>query len=263
MHTVTSNDGTAIAYDQTGSGPAIILVGGALSDRSAAVQMAALLAPHFTVVGYDRRGRGDSGDTAPYAVEREIEDIGALVRAVGGTASLYGMSSGAVLCLRSAAYGLPITKLALYEPPLIVDDTRPAVPADYVPRLGELAASGRRDEAVEYFLTNAVQVPAEMVAQMRQTPMWPGMAAIAHTLAYDGAIMGDTMSGSPESLRQFASVPIPTLVMDGGASAEWMHHGVAALAGVLPHSERRTFAGQTHAVDPNLLVPALIEFFCA
>lgn len=263
MLTITSNDGTTIAYDQTGSGPTVILVGGALSDRSAAGQIAALLAPHFTVVSYDRRGRGDSGDTVPYAVEREIEDIGALIRAVGGSASLYGMSSGAVLCLRAAAHGLPVTRLALYEPPLIVDDTRPAVPADYVSHLGELAASGRRDEAVEYFLTNAAEVPAAMVAQMRQTPMWPGMAAIAHTLAYDGAIMGDTMSGSAEPLKQFATVTIPTLVMDGGASAEWMHHGVAALAAVLPQSERRTFAGQTHAVDPNLLVPALIEFFSA
>jgi pimeloyl-ACP methyl ester carboxylesterase len=152
MKTVTSNDGTTIAYDQTGSGPAVILVGGALSERWAAADLAALLAPHFTVVNYDRRGRADSGDTTPYAVEREIEDLDAILRAVGGTASLFGKSSGAMLCLRSAARGLPITRLALYEPPLIVDDTRPPVPADYVPHLGELAPSGRRDEAVEYFL---------------------------------------------------------------------------------------------------------------
>ena len=261
MQTVTSKDGTTIAYDQTGTGPALILVGGALSERSAAIPMAGLLAPNFTVYGYDRRGRGDSGDTQPYTVEREIEDIAALIEQAGGSAFVYGMSSGAVLALRAAASGLPITKLALYEPPLIVDATRAPLPRDYVAHLNELVAAGRRGDAVEYFLTAAVEVPAAMVAEMRGSPMWPGMEALAPTIAYDGAVMGDAMSGAKTPLQQFAAVTTPTLVLDGGASPEWMHNGAQALADVLPNVRRETLPGQTHAVDPNLLVPVLRAFF--
>lgn len=261
MQTVTSKDGTTIAYDQTGTGPALILVGGALSERSAGGPMAALLAPSFTVFSYDRRGRGDSGDTQPYAVEREIEDIAALIERAGGSASLYGMSSGAVLALRATAHGLPVTKLAMYEPPVIIDDTRSPIPQDYVTHLGELAAAGRRGEAVEYFMTTAVEVPPSMVAEMRPTPMWPGMEAVAHTLAYDGAVMGDTMSGNRATIQQFASVTTPTLIMDGGASPEWMRNAVQALVNVLPNARRLTLEGQTHAVDPQLLVPILRTFF--
>ena len=261
MQTVTSNDGTTIAYDLTGTGPALILVGGALSERSAGAPLATLLAPSFTVISYDRRGRGDSTDTAPYAVEREIEDIAALIAQAGGFASLYGMSSGAMLALRAAAHGLPITKLAMYEPPVIIDDTRAPIPQDYVPHLGALASSGRRGEAVEYFMSAAVQVPPAMVAEMRGTPMWPGMEAVAHTLAYDGAIMGDTMSGERATLQQFASVTTPTLVMDGGASPVWMRNSAQALVDVLPNARRLTLEGQTHAVDPQLLAPILRAFF--
>ena len=261
MRTVLSKDGTAIAFDQSGSGPAIILVGGALSERSAGVPLAALLAPHFTVISYDRRGRGDSGDTAPYAVEREIEDIAALIEAAGGSAYVYGMSSGAALALEAANHGLAIPKLALYEPPFIVDDARKPIPADYVPRLGELAASGRRGDAVEYFMANAVEVPAEMIAQMRQSPMWPAMEALAPTLAYDGAIMGDKMAGKPLSTGQWAAVTMPTLVMDGGDSPTWARNAVQAVADALPNAQRRTLAGQTHAVMPDVLAPILVEFF--
>ena len=261
MQTVTSKDGTTIAYDQTGTGPALILVGGALSERSAAIPMAGMLAPNFTVYGYDRRGRNESGDTPPYAVEREIEDIAALIEQAGGSAFVYGMSSGAVLALRAAASGLPITKLALYEPPLIVDATRAPLPQDYVAHLNELVAAGRRGDAVEYFLTAAVEVPPAMVAEMRGSPMWPGMEALAPTIAYDGTVMGDAMSGAKEPLQQFAAVTTPTLVLDGGASPQWMHNGAQALADVLPNVRRETFPGQTHAVDPNVLVPVLRAFF--
>lgn len=260
MQTVTSKDGTIIAYDQTGTGPALILVGGALSQRSAGEPLAGLLAPSFTVISYDRRGRGDSSDTAPYAVEREIEDIAALIERTGGSAYAYGMSSGAILALRAAAHGLPIKKLALYEPPVIIDSARAPIPRDYVPHLGELASSGRRSEAVEYFMTSAVQVPSAMVAEMRATPMWQGMEAIAHTLAYDGMVMGDTMSGDVATLQQFASVQTPTLIMDGGASPEWMRNSAQALADVLPHARRQTLEGQTHAVDPQMLAPILRAF---
>jgi pimeloyl-ACP methyl ester carboxylesterase len=263
MRTVTSKDGTTIAFDQSGTGPAVIFVGGALSERSAGVPLAALLAPHFTVFSYDRRGRGDSGDTAPYAVEREIEDIAALIQEAGGSASLYGMSSGAALALEAANHGPPVTKLALYEPPFIVDDTRQPIPQDYVTHLGELASSGRRGMAVEYFMAKAVEVPAEMLAQMRQTPMWPAMEQLAHTLAYDGAVMGGNMAGKPFPPRQWAAVTMPTLVMDGGDSPTWMHNAVQALAEVLPNARRHTLEGQTHAVTPEVLAPVLTEFLTA
>src|SRR6266568_645857 len=180
MKKVHSKDSTAIAFDQLGQGSAIILVGGAFTDRSqpTLVQLAALLAPHFTVFNYDRRGRGESGDTAPYAVEREVEDLGALITEAGGSAFVVGGSSGAVLALE-AARKLPITKLALYEPPFIVDDSRPPLPADYVAQLIELISSGRRGDAVEFFMTKAVGVPAEFVAQMQNAPMWPALEAAA------------------------------------------------------------------------------------
>ena len=261
MRTVTSNDGTTIAFDQSGAGPAVILVGGALSDRAGAAQVAALLAQHYTAINFDRRGRGDSGDTQPYTVEREVEDIAALINAVGGSACVFGGSSGAALALEAANRGLPITKLALYEPPFIVDDARKPIPEGYVAHLGELATSGRRGEAVEYFLANAVEVPSEALAQMRQAPMWPAMEARAHTLAYNGAIMEGNMAGRPFSPGQWAAVTIPTLVMDGGDSPLWMHHAAQAVADILPNARRITLAGQTHAVNPNLLVPVLVKFF--
>lgn len=261
MRTVTSNDGTTIAFDQSGAGPAVILVGGALSDRAAATPVAALLAPHFTVINYDRRGRGDSGDTQPYAVEREVEDIATLIDAVGGSACVFAKSSGAALALEAANRGLPITKLALYEPPFIVDDARKPIPEGYVAHLGELATSGRRGEAVEYFLANAVEVPPEALAQMRQAPMWPAMETMAHTLAYDGAIMEGNMAGRPFSPGQWAAVTMPTLVMDGGDSPVWMHHAAQAVADILPDARRLTLAGQTHSADPNTLAPVLVTFF--
>lgn len=258
---VISRDGTPIAFDRSGEGPAIILVGGAMSDRSGAGPLATLLAPHFTVFAYDRRGRGDSGDTPPYTVEREIEDIEALIGEAGGTAFAYGHSSGAVLALEAAARGLPITRLALYEPPFIVDHSRAQLPEEYVTHLDELIASGRRGDAVEYFMTVAVEVPAEIVAQMRNSPMWPGLEALAHTLPYDGMIMGDRMAGNPLPREQWGSVTVPTLVMDGGASPEWAHNAVQALTDILPNARRRTLEGQTHGAAPEVLAPVLEEFF--
>jgi pimeloyl-ACP methyl ester carboxylesterase len=260
MGKVISKDGTTIAFDQVGKGPVLILVGGALSDRSAGRPLAALLAPRFSVFSYDRRGRGDSGDTAPYAVEREVEDIEALINEAGGSASVFGKSSGAVLALQ-AARKLSITRLALYEPPFIVDDSRAPVPQDYVKHLTELVSSGRRGDAVEYFMTKAVDVPAEYVAQMRNAPSWRTMEALAHTLVYDGAVMGDTLSGKPLLAERWASVTVPTLVMDGGASPAWAHKGVQAIADILPNPQRRTLEGQTHAVAPEVLAPVLAEFF--
>jgi pimeloyl-ACP methyl ester carboxylesterase len=261
MDTVTSQDGTTIAYDRSGDGPVVITVAGAFANRSFAPAAPSPLGPDFTAVVYDRRGRNDSGDTAPYAVEREIEDLDALITALGGSAGVFGMSSGAVLALEAARQGVPITELALYEPPFIVDDSRPPTPVDYVPHLEELVASGRRGDAVEYFMTAAVGMPAEVVAPMRAMPMWPGLEAVAHTLAYDGAVMGDTMRGVPESIQRFASVRVPTLVLDGGASPAFQREAVRMLADILPHGERRTLEGQTHDVSMEVLAPVLRDFF--
>ncbi len=261
METVRSKDGTIIAFDRVGRGPSVILVGGALSDRSAGAPLANLLSQGFTVVTFDRRGRGDSGDTATYAVEREVEDLGALIAETAGAASVFGHSSGAVLALEGAVRGLPITRLAVYEPPFIVDDTRPLLPDDYGPRLTELISAGRRGDAVELFMTVAVGVPAEMVAEMRGSPMWPAMEALAHTLPYDGAVMGDTMEGNPASMKRWASITVPTLAMDGGASPEWAQNAVRALVEVLPDAQHLTLEGQTHGAAPEIVAPILERFF--
>lgn len=262
MQKVTSKDGTPIAFDRFGEGPALILVAGATATRVAETSFATTIAPHFTVYAYDRRGRGDSGDTAPYAVEREVEDIEALIDEAGGTAFVFGHSSGAVLALEAARL-LPgkITKLAIYEPPFIVDDSRSPAPENYVSHLIELVSSGQRGQAVAYFMTEAVGIPAEMVTQMHQSPMWPGLEAVAHTIAYDGTIMGDTMRGDPRPLKKWASVSVPTLVMDGGASHVFMHTGAQAITNVLPNAQRRTLEGQDHGPADDVLAPALINFF--
>jgi pimeloyl-ACP methyl ester carboxylesterase len=260
--TVRSSDGTTIAFDRSGEGPPLVLVGGALSDRSTA-SMAGHLAERFTVIAYDRRGRGDSGDTAPYEVDREVDDLLALIVDAGGSAFVFGHSSGAVLGLEAAAHGLPIAKLALYEPPFIVDDSRPELPRDYVTHLEELVSADRRGDAVEYFMTTAVGVPADMVTEMRSWRRWPSMEALAHTISYDGRMMGDAIAGSPEPLQRWESVTIPTLVMDGGASPDWQRNAVRALVDVLPNVRHRTLEGQGHGPADELLAPALIEFFTA
>ncbi|GHO44840.1 alpha/beta fold hydrolase [Ktedonospora formicarum] len=262
MRKVISQDGTPIAFEQFGQGPALILVAGATATHIADASLASTLAPHFTVFIYDRRGRGESGDTQPYTVEREVEDIKALMNEAGGSSFLFGYSSGAVLALEAARL-LPsqITKLALYEPPFIVDDSRPPIPVDYVSHLTKLVSSGHRSEAVAYFMTNAVGVPAEMLTQMRQSPIWSSMEEVAHTIAYDGAIMGDTISGNPSSLKKWASVTIPTLVMDGEASHPHLHQGARELANILPNARRRTLTGQGHGPANEILGPILQEFF--
>ena len=261
----TSADGTTIAYDHRGTGPAVILVGGAYQYRvfdPRTAQIADLLAAHgYNVVHYDRRGRGGSGDTAPYATGREVEDIAALIKEVGGSAALFGQSSGGVLVLDAVAAGLPVTKAFLYEPPFIVDDSRSPLPADYRTHLDSLVAAGRRGDAVEYFLTTAVGLPTEIVAGMRQAPIWPGFEAVAHTLPYDAALMEGTLDNRPLSTDRWSAVTIPVFIGNGGASSRQMQSAADALAELLPNTRRATFEGQEHGIDPAVLAPALAEFF--
>lgn len=259
--TVTSQDGTTITCDRYGGGPALVLVGGATSVRAYAAGLATTLASTFTVYAYDRRGRGDSGDTLPYAVEREIEDLAAVIDAAGGSACVLGHSSGAVLALRAAAAGIPITKLAVYEPPFIVDDSRPPAPHNSVAHLEELVAQGRRGDAYAFFMTEVVGVPTEVVDGMRPTPIWQAMEAVAHTLGYDGRIMGDTMSGKPLPAEPWNAITVPTLVLDGGASPEFMHKGADSLASHMPNAERKTLPGQDHGPADDVLAPVITAFF--
>ncbi|HET7792873.1 MAG TPA: alpha/beta hydrolase [Rhizobacter sp.] len=260
-HTTTSRDGTRITYDRQGTGPALIVVGGALSDRSGAAGLADLLAARFTVYSYDRRGRGGSTDTLPYAVEREIEDIEALIDSAGGTANVYGKSSGASLALRAAAaLGSKVVKLALYEAPY--NDTEGAASEWRVFRakLDEHLAAGRRAEAITLFM-GFVGAPDDVIAQMKASPAWPGMLAMAHTLAYDNAVVGDDWS-VPVDIA--ARITAPTLVMDGGASLgplPYMRQAADRLGQAIPAAQRLVIEGQSHDVSPEILVPHLLKFF--
>jgi pimeloyl-ACP methyl ester carboxylesterase len=261
---VHSNDGTRIGYDRTGDGPPVILIDGALCSRKMGPMeaLAARLADRFTVFRYDRRGRGESGDTPPYAVDREIEDIAALIDVAGGSAYVCGVSSGAALALEAANRGLPISKLALYEAPFIVDDSRPPLLDDYRNTLTALLAAGRRGDAVALFM-RAVQVPAPFVMLMRLMPVFGKLKAVAHTLPYDFAIVADNQRGQPLPADRWASATLPILVGAGGKSPAWMRNAQQALAGVLPNAELQTLPGQTHMVSDKVLAPLLLEFFAS
>jgi uncharacterized protein YndB with AHSA1/START domain/pimeloyl-ACP methyl ester carboxylesterase len=257
---VTSEDGTRIAFDRSGGGPAVILVGGAFQHRAIdqrTTRLAALLSQHFTVFHYDRRGRGDSGDTMPYSVQREIEDLEALIEGAGGSAYVFGMSSGAVLALRAAARGLEIKRLALYEPPFNSGDAGAHRASEgYTGQLTDLLSEGRRGDAVAFAMMT-FGAPAGAIAGLRQTPIWPAFESVAPTLTYDDAIMGD--GSVPTGLLE--SVAVPVLVVDGGESPAFMHDAARAVADSLPNAQRRTLQGQTHDVDPEVLAPVLAGFF--
>jgi pimeloyl-ACP methyl ester carboxylesterase len=264
MKRVISTDGTPIAFERSGNGDPVILVDGALCSRSFGpmAKLAPLLAPHFTVFTYDRRGRNDSGDTLPYAIEREMEDLDALIHEAGGSACVLGLSSGAALALEAANRRLAIKKLALYEAPFIVDASRPPLPDDYLTRLNELIASDRRGDAVKMFM-KTVGVPAVFIAMMRLMPIWKKLKAVAHTLPYDISIVKENQRGKPLSPGRWASVTVPTLVVDGGKSPAWIRHATKAVADALPNAQHRTLEGQTHNVAATALSPVLMEFFAA
>lgn len=262
MNTVTSQDGTIIAFEQSGTGPALILVAGAIQYRAfdqGLAELTSLLSAHLTVISYDRRGRGESTDTYPYALQREIEDIEALIDQAGGSAFVYGISSGGVLALEATiALGKKIKKLAIYEAPCNDDRSAQQAWQAYTQQLKTLLAANRRGDAVALFM-RLVGATDDQIAEVRSTPVWPLFEAVAPTLAYDHiAILGED---AEIPLTQAARVAVPALIMDGAASFPFMHVTALALAKAMPHGQHRTLAGQTHEVTAAAIAPVLIEFF--
>lgn len=263
MNRVFSKDGTEIAYEKKGTGPAVILVDGALGYRALGFEQPLVdrLSQHFTVYNYDRRGRGESTNSKPFAIEREVEDIDALIQEAGGSAYVYGISSGACLALEAAIIlGKKIEKLALYEPPYNSDVSALQAWQEYRTRLNELITANKRGEAVTLFMS-FVGVPPEAIDEMRKTPIWSMFEASAPTLPYDAAEMGDDLS---VPVKRAADVKSQTLVMDGGANLQYMpfmHATAMVLAKAIPHAQQRTLEGQTHDVKAEALAPVLVEFY--
>lgn len=250
MSTVTSKDGTTIGFSRVGDGPAVVLVDAACCFRGGGPMPAVAQALRgYTAYTYDRRGRGESADRGPYAIDREVEDLAAVVEAAGGSAFAYGFSSGAVLALHAAAAGVPITALALLEPPLSFEE--PTGP-DARDEINALVAAGRRGDAVVRFQV-ACGIPEEFTTGMRQSPGWPALEAMAHTTAYDL-----TITGTPPDL---ASITAPTLVLDSAGSDERLRAWADGVAERLPNARRRTVAGDWHGVAPDVLAPVLAEHF--
>jgi pimeloyl-ACP methyl ester carboxylesterase len=263
MQFVTSKDGTSIAYERRGGGPAVVLVGGGLDDGSENAALVPELARHFTVYNYARRGRGDSGDTVPYAVAREVEDLAALVDQAGGRAHVFGASSGGALVLEAAAAGLSVDRIAVYEVPYMSDDAMAKHWSTYVDELTALLADDRRSDAVELFMRLAGS-SGEDVTAARESPFWPGLTALAPTLAHDAACLGD---GLPPAGR-LARVTQPTLVATGGIPDQHMDDlqpgffdaAADAIASALPNAERRVVEGQSHIAEPTAFTAVLERF---
>jgi pimeloyl-ACP methyl ester carboxylesterase len=259
MTSVTSKDGVRIAFEKTGRGPALILIPGALSDRNGGKPLAARLSDHFTVYTLDRRGRGDSTDAKTYAVEREIEDLAALIEHAGGDAYLYGVSSGAALALQTAAKlgATKVPKLALYEPPYSSDEEEQKRKfAEQKRRTNELIKTGQPGDAADYFLA-AIGLPPDALAKMKASPQWEMFKKIDFTLAYDYEVLGD--GTVPQATAR--AIAVPTLVLDGEQTMEFIHAAADRVAQLIPAAKRKTLAGQTHQAAPEVTAPALIEFF--
>lgn len=266
MHTVTSRDGTTLVFDRKGEGPALILVGGAFSYRKfpGQVQLADLLSDRFTVYNYDRRGRGDSGDAESYEIEREIEDLQAIIDAAGGSAYVWGLSSGAVLALQAAANGLNIIRLALHEPPFVVDAGDRIPPNDFLSRVNELIAGDRRAETIKYFMTQGMGAPSFVVGIMRLMPgVWRNLMAVAHTLPYDAALMDGYMDGNPLPRDKWNNVTMPTIVIEGTESPASLRRGAKALADVLPNARlvSKKGLGHTKQLNAKMIASELTSFF--
>ncbi|HTE13011.1 MAG TPA: alpha/beta hydrolase [Chitinophagaceae bacterium] len=258
MHTTISADGTSLAYNSHGSGPALVLVDGAFCSRNFGpmLKLAPVLAEQFTVYAYDRRARGDSGDTKPYAVEREIEDLQAMIQVAGGSAFLFGISSGAILCIRAVAAGLNIPRLALLEPPY-VGNKNGRRPADAKRQLDQLLHAGNSNGAVKFYLRKVIGVPAIVPFILRLTPNWSKMKANAGSLPYDTAVCGDFTV----TKAQVSTVTVPTLVIDSKKSPDTLRNAVRDLVEILPDGQRMSLAGSAHAVPPRTLAPVLANFY--
>jgi pimeloyl-ACP methyl ester carboxylesterase len=255
MEKIQSTDGTTIAFDQLGEGRPLIMVAGAACDRGVNLPVAEALARHFTVLSYDRRGRGDSGDTLPYAVAREIEDIAVLLDAAGGSASVLGLSSGAALAAEAAANGLPIDRLIMWEPPFSVDPDGPRRAKEYADLLAELLAADRRGDALAHFMRQ-VGVPDQAIAGIRQSPYWQVGCGLAPTLAYDAAILGDTVLPAD----RYATIGVPTLVLAGSESPEFLRRAAEQTAAAIPGARHDVLAGQDHNVTGESIAPVVAAF---
>ncbi|GAA0610263.1 alpha/beta fold hydrolase [Kribbella sandramycini] len=266
MNTTVSKDGTTIAYDRRGSGPALVLVDGALCSRAQGPmpELAELLADRFTVYNYDRRGRGDSGDASPggsgrageASIDRELEDLAAVIEVAGGSAYVYGTSSGAALALAAANAGLPIERVVAFETPFVVDGSRKPMPETFV---ADLEARGPAD-AVKYFLTKGVGLPGPMVTLMRLMPAWKQMTAVAHTLPYDGRFVAHNGLGRSLDAGQWSAVGVPVLTVIGGKSPAWMKNAVAAVTAAVPGAECREVPGQNHMIAAKAIAPVIAGF---
>jgi len=266
MYTVTSKDGTKIAYDKVGQGPSLILVAGAFSYRKfpGQVQLANRLSAQYTVYNYDRRGRGDSGDASSYDIAREIEDLEAMIEEAGGSAYVWGLSSGAVLALQAAASGAKITKLALHEPPFVVDAAGHKPPSDFVRHVTELIAANRRADAIKYFMTQGMGAPSFVALIMRLMPgVWSNLMAVAHTLPYDAALLKGYMDGRPLPTDLWTTATMPTIILEGTESPVQLRHGAKALAGVLPNVQLRSKKGLGHTkkLNTEIIAAELTAFF--
>jgi pimeloyl-ACP methyl ester carboxylesterase len=256
---VSSRDGTRIAYDKVGSGPTLLVVNGALGFRDTffAKQVTTALAQHFTVIDYDRRGRGESDDQRPYSVDREIEDIDALVRqAAGGPCYVFAQSSGAALALRAAAAGVPMKVLVAYEPPYMVGNPKDRPAADYREHVTDLIANGRRDEALSYFM-RTVGVPGFLVRLMRLFPFWKQMRSAAHTLPYDAEVMGGDFELPTQVL---ASIEVPIVAAAGEKTTPTLKRAVQAVAATVPNAQHRVAPKMSHAIKATVLAPILREW---
>lgn len=262
--TVISKDGTKIAYETLGDGPGLVLVDGALCYRENGPlrPLAEQLADRFTVHVYDRRGRGESGNTLPYDLQREIEDVEAVLGAAGGgEAGLFGISSGAMLALEAANRGVALRRLALYETPIVIDGSRKPIPADYASHMRALVDSGKNGAAVKYFMRAGVGLPAPMVALFPLMPAWGKLKAVAPTLPYDVDTLAGLTAGTPIPQGRFDGVRAPTLAIYGGRSPAWMKAAVRAVAEAVPGARCAELPGQTHMVKAPALAPVLAAYF--
>nr|AEE65481.1 hypothetical protein [uncultured bacterium BAC AB649/1850] len=255
MHKVVSRDGTTIAYKKEGDGPPIVLLGGGFRDHTVFTPIVPYLTDRLTTYYYDRRGRGESGDAPVYAIEREIEDLIAVMEEAGGEAAVFGGSSGAILALEAAMAGAPMTRLALLEPPYrMPGHQRP--PADFAARLDELLAQDRRGDAAELFLEQVAGLGPKEIATWRGSPMWTSNEALAHTLAYDTAICGDGRL----PVERLAQLRVPTLIVNSDSTSPWLLAAAEATADAIPNGRRVTLPGVWHRVPPEIIGPAIVDF---